>query len=86
MIYHVDYDTGEIYQTTRGALEDAIYNARPNTYTPAGLEAMKVSELAAEAARIPELDGFCFSKHGALILSQAYKPGEQSPQKGGLRP
>lgn len=81
MIYHVDYDTGEIYQTTRGALEDAIYNARPCGYTPAGLEHMKVSELAAEAARIPELDGFCFSKHEALILSQAYKPGGRVHRK-----
>lgn len=81
MIYHVNYDTGEIYQTTRGALEDAIYNARPNAYTPAGLEAMKVSELAAEAARIPELDRFCFSKHEALILSQAYKPGSRVHRK-----
>ena len=24
MIYHVNYDTGEIYQTTRGALEDFL--------------------------------------------------------------
>ena len=60
MIYHVDYDTGEIYQTTRGALEDAIYNARPNTYTPAGLEAMKVSELAAEAAHSGSWTDFAF--------------------------
>ena len=74
MIYHVNYDTGEICQTTRGALEDAIYNARPNTYTPAGLEHMKVSELAAEAARIPELDGFCFSRSEAESLSKAYRP------------
>ena len=82
MIYHVNYDTGEIYQTTRGALEDAIYNARPYGYTPAGLEHMKVSELAAEAARIPELDSFCFSRSEAESLSKAYRPRrEDSTEK-----
>ena len=82
MIYHVNYDTGEIYQTTRGALEDAIYNARPYGYTPASLEHMKVSELAAEAARIPELDGFCFSHSEAESPAKAYRPrSEDSTEK-----
>ena len=74
MIYYVDHDTGEIESTSRQALEDGILDATHCAYTAAQLARLDVSELAAIAAKIPALDGYCFSRGEAESLSKAFRP------------